>query len=65
MTARAVTIGGYLLLAVAALVLASYGRRGRRLSPLRSVVDAMVARRATAIVLVLAWAWVGWHFLAR
>ena len=65
MTARAWTIGGYLVLGAAALVLVLYGRRGRRLGSLRSVVDALVARRAPAMVLVLAWAWVGWHFLAR
>jgi hypothetical protein len=65
-TTRAVTIAAYL--AVAAVMVALYvAGRARRfgLAPLGEVVDAVRAFRSGRLVLIVCWAWVGWHFLAR
>lgn len=66
MTMRAVTILGFVLLGGAAVVLYLVGRARRfGLAPLGEVVDAARGRTAVRLALVVVWAWVGWHLLAR
>lgn len=59
-----VTAGIYVL---AVLSLVAVDRAGRRhpevVSDLRSLFVGLMARRATRVAIVLAWAWIGWHFL--
>lgn len=59
-----VTAGIY---AFAALSLVAADLTGRRhpeaINDLRSLFAALMARRATRVAIVLAWAWIGWHFL--
>jgi Family of unknown function (DUF6186) len=64
MSSRAVTIAGYVVLGGAALLLVVAGRLGL-LARSVAVLDALLARRATQLLLVLLWAWLGWHFLVR
>jgi hypothetical protein len=64
MSSRAVTIAGYVVLGGAALLLVVAGRLGV-LARSGAVLDALLARRATQLLLVLLWAWLGWHFLVR
>jgi hypothetical protein len=66
MSTRALTVAGFVVLAVAAAALYLTGR-GRRagLGPLREVVDAVGASAPGRIALALGWTWVGWHLLAR
>lgn len=64
MSSRDVTITGYVVLAVAMLVLLVAGWSGQ-LARVGDVVDALLARRATRLLLVFVWAWLGWHFLVR
>jgi len=53
--------------ALAAVSLVAGDLVGRRhpevVSDLRSLFASMMARRATRVAVVLAWAWIGWHFL--
>jgi len=59
-----VTAGIYALAALS-LVAADLGarRRPQLVSDLRTVFAGLMARRATRVAVVLAWAWIGWHFL--
>jgi hypothetical protein len=64
MTSRDVTIIGYVVLGCAAMLLFAAGRLGV-LARAGEVVDALLARRSTRMLIVLGWAWLGWHFLVR
>jgi hypothetical protein len=64
MTSRDVTIIGYIVLASAAVLLFAAGRLGI-LVRAGEVVAALLARRSTRVLIVLGWAWLGWHFLVR
>ena len=69
MSSRHLTITGFLVLAVLAVValgLYLLGRARRSgLAPLGDVTDAIRTSKAGRIALALSWAWVGWHLLAR
>lgn len=66
MTARTLTIALYATAAVFGVLLYAAGRGGRvGLVPLADVVDALRHGRVARLGLVLGWAWLGWHFLAR
>jgi hypothetical protein len=66
MTARALVIAEYAVLALSAVLLAMAGRARRfGLVPLAAVIDAVRSSRAGRLVLVVGWAWLGWHLLAR
>jgi hypothetical protein len=63
---RTVTIAGFVALAVLAVALYVAGRQRRlRFAPLGEVFDAVRSCTPGRLALVLGWAWVGWHFLAR
>jgi hypothetical protein len=64
MTSRDVTIAGFVVIGLAMLSLLVAGWSGR-LPRVGDVVDALLARRATRVLLVFVWAWLGWHFLVR
>jgi hypothetical protein len=66
MSPRAAVVAGFaalLGLAVAADLLAR--RRGSRLRPLAVTLAAVLRSRAGRVVVLGAWLWLGWHFLAR
>jgi hypothetical protein len=66
MTTRTLTILGFALLATTAVVLYLAGRAHRfGVAPLGDLTDALRSRTAVRFALVLAWAWLGWHLLAR
>ncbi|MFD0360690.1 DUF6186 family protein [Nocardia sp. GCM10030253] len=66
MSDRAVIILGFALLLVAMLgaVVITHLRRDL-VAPLGDTIAYLARTRAVRIVVVLAWAWLGWHFLAR
>jgi hypothetical protein len=66
MTMRVVTILGFALLGGAAVMLYLAGRtRWLGLIPLGDLVDVLRSRTVVRLALVVVWAWVGWHLLAR
>jgi hypothetical protein len=66
MTARTVTITGFVVLGALMLALYAAGRARRAgLAPLGDLLDAARAARGRRLTLVVVWAWLGWHFLAR
>lgn len=66
MTARALTIGGYALLGLGAVVLEALARTSRgRLPTIGDLHRALASLGGVRLVLGLGWAWLGWHLLAR
>ena len=66
MTARSLTIAGFAVLAVIAAALTLAGRTGRLgLVPPGELLDALRPLVPARLAMVLGWAWLGWHFLAR
>jgi hypothetical protein len=66
MTLRVVTIAGFVLLATIAVVLVvlPHVRRGA-LATAGETFTRLTRTRLARLAFVLAWAWLGWHFLAR
>ncbi|MQA77738.1 MAG: hypothetical protein GEV10_04540 [Streptosporangiales bacterium] len=60
-------ISGFVVLfALAAIAVVVAWRRRDRLATLPTVLRAAMSRHLVVrVVVVLAWAWLGWHFLAR
>ena len=66
MSARELTITGFLVVAVVAVGLYLLGRARRLgLAPLGDATDAIRTSTAGRFALAATWAWVGWHLLAR
>ena len=66
MTARSVTLAGWVILTAAVVALEA---RARLTSPRRATLeDALTAVRSVSvgrIVLLAGWVWLGWHVFAR
>ncbi|HEX7739431.1 MAG TPA: DUF6186 family protein [Marmoricola sp.] len=59
-----VTAGVYALSALALVAADLTGRsHPERITDLRTLFAGLMARRATRVAIVLAWGWIGWHFL--
>lgn len=66
MTGWDATVGGYLAVVAAVLVLEVLARRpGSTLPTFGEVVSATAATVPGRIALIGLWWWLGWHFLAR
>ena len=65
MTVRAVTFGGFAVVAVATVTWALLSARDARWASLPEVWDALRRQRPVRVALVLAWIWLGWHLFAR
>ena len=63
---RAITIAAYVMTA-AVLVLLYIAGRTRRfgLVSLGELVDVVRSSRSVRLAVIVCWAWLGWHFLAR
>ena len=64
MAMRDMTIVGFVLIGCATTALLVAGRLGVVARP-GEVVDTLLTRRTTRILITLAWVWLGWHFLVR
>jgi hypothetical protein len=61
---RDLTVAGYLLCVIAALVLVVLShRRAAPFATLSEVLNEVLADRAVRITIVVFWWWLGWHFL--
>ncbi len=64
MTARLITIGVFAACALALVGLQiAAEHRPDRICGLGTLFGRLMATRATRVAVVLAWAWIGWHFL--
>jgi len=64
MSSRDTTILGFVLIGCATMALFAAGRLGVVARP-AEVMDALLTRRFGRVLVVLAWMWLGWHFLVR
>ena len=61
---RELTIGGYLVCLLIALVFVVIShRRDAPFATLGEVLDQVFADRAVRITIIVFWWWLGWHFL--
>ncbi|MDA8039217.1 MAG: DUF6186 family protein [Actinomycetota bacterium] len=58
-------IGAWVVLLAAGAACEMLARSGGRVARLGMVSRAVVSRRLGTVVLLLAWAWLGWHVFAR
>ncbi|MCM6772329.1 DUF6186 family protein [Nocardia sp. CDC159] len=66
MSERGVVIAGFVVLLVITLgALAVTHRRHCGSATLGQTVAYLTRTRTAAVVAILAWGWIGWHFLAR
>jgi hypothetical protein len=64
MTGRVVTLAGYILIVLAGCVWEVVSVRRHSLT-LGQLLDWLAQHRAVRVVLLLGWAWLGWHLFAR
>ncbi len=66
MTTRSLTIAGFAVVAMLVAALTLAGSRGRLgLVAPGELLDALRSPSPARLAIVLGWAWLGWHFLAR
>jgi len=60
------TIAGYLTLVVIGVTLfVMTSKPGGKIAPMTALVDRIMHHRTTRIAIILAWWWVGWHFMVN
>ena len=66
MTTRSLTIAGFAVLAMVMAALTLAGPTGRLgLAAPGELLNALLSPSPARLAIVLGWAWLGWHFLAR
>ncbi len=62
----AITIAGFLCFVVAGFVIWLVTRREKsKVASLGELLDRVMHHRATRVAIMLAWWWIGWHFLVN
>jgi hypothetical protein len=65
-TARTAIAAGFAAILAVVVVTDLLARRpGSAMRPLGDTLAAALANRATRVLVLGAWLWLGWHFLAR
>jgi hypothetical protein len=63
---RSITIGGYLFFVLFGLVFWLITRRpGSKVASVGHMIDRIMHKRTTRVAIMLAWWWVGFHFLVN
>jgi hypothetical protein len=66
MSPRAITVTGYVLIGVAALVVELLARRpGSRIPTVSQLLRQLMRERWGRVGMLLVWWWLGFHFLSR
>jgi hypothetical protein len=65
MSARFITLSGFVVIVTAAIVLAVVSARRPSLVTLPRLLTRATESRTCRLVLALVWAWLGWHLFAR
>lgn len=63
MSTRGLTIAGYLLLSLVALLVELSARRGGEVPAFGTLLRRAMGQRSAQLAILLVWWWVGWHFL--
>lgn len=63
---RGVTIGGFLVIVAAMVLLELYARRpGSRVPTVGDWLGYLMRPRVGRVLVLLGWWWLGWHYFAR
>lgn len=63
---RSLTIGGYLFFVLFGLVFWQITRRaGLKVASVGQMIDRIMHKRTTRVAIMIAWWWVGFHFLVN
>jgi hypothetical protein len=63
---RAITIGGFVAIILAAVGLQVLARRpASRVAPVGGVIGQVMGQRTGRVLVFVLWFWFGWHFIAR
>ncbi|HEY5984924.1 MAG TPA: DUF6186 family protein [Streptosporangiaceae bacterium] len=63
---RGVTIGGFIVIAAAMVLLELYARRpGSRVPTVGDWLGYLMRPRVGRVLVLLGWWWLGWHYFAR
>ncbi len=63
---RAITIGGFVVIILAAIGLQVMARRPEsRVAPVGDVLGQVMRQRTGRVLVFVLWFWFGWHFIAR
>ncbi|WP_280417042.1 DUF6186 family protein [Nocardia carnea] len=65
MTDRALVLAGFAVLAVVGVLAELTARHSQRCTTLGETLRWLLRSRVLRILIILVWAWLGWHFLAR
>lgn len=65
MTSSALTLGGYALIAIAAIAIELRARRTGRLATFGDALDRALRHWPFRILLQAGWLWLGWHVFVR
>lgn len=63
---HAITVAGYLTFVLAGVVTWLITRRkSSKIASVGELFDRVMHHRATRVAIILAWWWIGWHFLVN
>lgn len=66
MSTRAITVGGFVVIIAAMVILEILGRRpSSRIPALGEWLGFVMRPRAGRAVILVGWLWLGWHYFAR
>ncbi len=66
MNTHAITVLGFTAIAIALIALEIVARRrGSRIPTAGQMLGFLMQTRATRVLILLLWGWLGWHFFAR
>jgi len=65
-TTHAITVAGFAAIAIALITLELVARRpASRVPTAGQVLGFLMQTRATRVLILVTWGWLGWHFFAR
>jgi Family of unknown function (DUF6186) len=65
MTARALILAGYVVVAAGALALEVSARRGGTTATFGAALGTMLKHRPARLLMLAGWLWLGWHIFVR
>ncbi|HUK68208.1 MAG TPA: DUF6186 family protein [Streptosporangiaceae bacterium] len=66
MNTHTITLVGFTVMAIGLIALEVFARRrGSRIPTAGQLLGLLMQTRATRVLILVLWGWLGWHFFAR